>query len=91
MQVQADTVPPRGLVTCPDPQVDHLDRHAYLFGYPIAHSMSPAFHQQIYDSLGLRWSHLPLESTDIAHFLELVRHPKCFGKAANFTPIIGLG
>jgi len=68
------------VITCPDPPVDHLERHGYLFGYPIAHSMSPIFHQTIYDNLGLRWSQLPLPSTDMAHFLELIRNPRLFGK-----------
>ncbi|EMC98330.1 hypothetical protein BAUCODRAFT_32361 [Baudoinia panamericana UAMH 10762] len=72
-----------GLITCPDPAVDHLDRHGYLFGWPIAHSMSPLFHQTIYDNLGLRWSQLPLPSTDMDHFLQLIRHPKCYGSAVT--------
>ncbi|KAI7504704.1 shikimate/quinate 5-dehydrogenase [Hortaea werneckii] len=71
------------LITCPDPPIEHLDRHGYLFGYPIAHSLSPIFHQTIYDNLGLRWSQLPLPSTDIQHFMQLLQHPKCFGSAVT--------
>ena len=70
-------------ITCPAPPIDHLDRHGYLFGYPIAHSMSPLFHQTIYDNLGLNWSQLPLSSTDMPHFLQLIRHPKFYGKAES--------
>jgi len=69
------------IVRCAAPNVEHLDRHGYLFGYPIAHSMSPIFHQTIFNGLGLRWSQLPLPSTDIEHFLELIKHPKCFGRS----------
>lgn len=75
------------IITCPDPETSHLDRHAYLFGHPIAHSMSPLFHQTIYDNLGLNWSQLPLPSTDMAHFLELIRHPQFFGKPQK-TPSV---
>ncbi|KAI7545295.1 shikimate/quinate 5-dehydrogenase [Hortaea werneckii] len=71
------------LITCPDPPIEHLDKHGYLFGHPIAHSMSPLFHQTIYDNLGLRWSQLPLPSTDIKHFMELIQHPNCFGSAVT--------
>ncbi|KAK5130855.1 hypothetical protein LTR08_001627 [Meristemomyces frigidus] len=71
------------IITCPAPSVDHLDRHGYLFGHPIAHSMSPLFHQTIYDGLGLRWSQLLLPSTNMAQFLELIRHPNCFGAAVT--------
>lgn len=72
------------LITCPDPPIEHLDKHGYLFGHPIAHSMSPLFHQEIYDNLGLRWSQLPLPSTDIKHFMELIQHPNCFGEFSYF-------
>jgi quinate dehydrogenase len=67
------------IITCPDPQIDHLDRHGYLFGYPITHSMSPLMHQTVYDALQLSWSQLPLPSTDIEQFLRLIRHPKFYG------------
>ncbi|KAK4547731.1 hypothetical protein LTR36_000689 [Oleoguttula mirabilis] len=79
MALQKETT----IITCPAPSVEHLDRHGYLFGYPIAHSLSPIFHQTIYDSLGLKWSQFPLPSTDMAHFLQLVRDPKCFGSAVT--------
>lgn len=80
------------------PKADHLDRVGYLFGYPIAHSLSPLFHQTVYDSLGLNWSMLYLESLDMTHFLQLIKDPKFYGafhpkpltwcrKAAVLTPI----
>lgn len=70
------------VITCPTPNSDHLERVAYLFGYPIAHSLSPLLHQTIYDRLGLPWGQLFLPSTDMDHFLRLVREPKFYGKSA---------
>ena len=61
------------------PDSSHLERHGYLFGHPIAHSMSPLLHQTVYDELGLKWSQLPLESTDMSLFLKLIRDPSCYG------------
>lgn len=65
------------------PNTAHLDRVNYLFGYPIAHSLSPLLHQTVYDSLGLRWSQIPLESKDMAHFLTLIPDPKFFGASVT--------
>jgi len=79
---------PSRTVTCADPAIEHLDRHGYLFGYPIAHSLSPLFHQTVYDHLGLRWSQLPLESTDISQFLRLLQDPKLYGKTSKVTPTV---
>ena len=41
--------------------------------------MSPLLHQTVYDELGLDWSQLPLESTDMNLFLDLIKHPKFYG------------
>lgn len=62
------------------PKTDHLDGTGYLFGYPIAHSMSPLLHQTIFTALGLNRDYFLLPSLDMAHFLSLVRDPKCYGK-----------
>ena len=56
-----------------------LDGVNYLFGYPIAHSMSPLLHQTVYSALNLRWEQQFLESKDIAKFLRLTEDPKFFG------------
>lgn len=61
------------------PRTDHLDGTGYLFGYPIAHSMSPLLHQTIFTGLGLNRDYFLLSSLDMAHFLSLVRDPKCYG------------
>jgi len=54
-----------------------------LFGYPIAHSLSPLFHQTIYNILGLKWNFSLLESKDMGAFLEFIRSPSCFGSAVT--------
>ncbi|OCK73659.1 hypothetical protein K432DRAFT_387279 [Lepidopterella palustris CBS 459.81] len=65
------------------PPSGHLDRVGYLFGHPIAHSMSPLLHQTVYDGLGLKWSQLPLDSTDMDNFLKLIQDPKFYGASVT--------
>ena len=69
-----------GVITCQPPKVDHLDGHGYLFGYPIAHSLSPLLHKTIFKALGLNWDYFLLSSTDIKQFLRLIRNSKCYGE-----------
>lgn len=68
------------MAAAPLPSTSHLDKHGYLFGYPIAHSMSPLFHQTIFENIDLKWQQFFLESTDMDLFLKLIRDPKAFGK-----------
>jgi quinate dehydrogenase len=63
--------------------VSQVERHGYLFGHPIAHSMSPLLHQTVYDNLGLKWSQIPLDSTDMNMFLERIRHPSFYGASVT--------
>ena len=63
----------------PLPSTDHLERFGVLFGAPIAHSLSPLFHQTIFDDLDLKWSQLFLESTDMSHLLTLFKDERFFG------------
>lgn len=56
-----------------------LDKHGYLFGQKLTHSLSPFLHQTIYDHLNLRWGQLRLDSSDLQLFLNLVQHPSCYG------------
>jgi quinate dehydrogenase len=65
------------------PNVTHVERHGYLFGHPIAHSMSPLLHQTVYDNLGLNWSQIPLDSTDMNLFLDLIKHPSFYGASVT--------
>lgn len=68
------------IITCPAPETSHLERFGFLFGYPIAHSLSPLLHQTVFQNLGLNWDYFPLPSTDVDSFLKLVRDPRCYGK-----------
>ena len=74
MAVQQD------IITCPAPATDHLERFGFLFGYPIAHSLSPLLHRTVFQNLGLNWDYFPLPSTDVESFLKLVRDSRCYGK-----------
>ncbi|KAF2126608.1 hypothetical protein P153DRAFT_322683 [Dothidotthia symphoricarpi CBS 119687] len=65
------------------PEVSQVERHGYLFGHPIAHSMSPLLHQTVYNNLGLKWSQFPLDSTDMNLFLQLIKHPQFYGAAVT--------
>lgn len=62
------------------PEVSQTERHGYLFGAPISHSMSPLLHQTVYEGLGLNWAQYPLESRDMNLFLSLIKHPNFYGK-----------
>lgn len=66
--------------------LDAVERHGYLFGHPIAHSMSPLLHQTVYDGLGLKWSQFPLDSLDMDLFLRLREDPRFYGKSRTFLP-----
>ena len=59
------------------------ERIGCLFGFPLAHSLSPLLHQTIFQELRLPWRYEPLESTDIAAFLRLVKSPLCYGSAVT--------
>ncbi|KAF1999579.1 Aminoacid dehydrogenase-like protein [Amniculicola lignicola CBS 123094] len=65
------------------PETRHVERHGYLFGHPIAHSMSPLLHQTVYDGLGLKWSQFPLDSMDMDLFLRLRQDPNFYGAAVT--------
>lgn len=60
-------------------RIGELDRHGFLFGQKLAASMSPLLHSVVYRELGLRWEQIRLDSTDMGHFLKLMKHPKFYG------------
>ena len=62
------------------PSQQELSGIAYLFGSPIAHSLSPLLHQTVFDELDLQWKQLPFESDDIDQFMELAKDPKFVGR-----------
>ncbi|KAI3340114.1 quinate dehydrogenase [Ustulina deusta] len=65
------------------PQKAAVDRHGYLFGQKIAASMSPQFHQTIFNELGWSWEQFRLDSADMPTFLKLLQDPKCFGASVT--------
>ncbi|KFA69942.1 hypothetical protein S40285_03926 [Stachybotrys chlorohalonatus IBT 40285] len=64
-------------------QTAQFDRHGYLFGQHITHSLSPLLHDVVYQSLGLRWGQVRLDSADVPHFLQLAQHPSFYGASVT--------
>ncbi|KAF9869681.1 hypothetical protein CkaCkLH20_12868 [Colletotrichum karsti] len=64
-------------------KIEQLDRHGYLFGQKITHSLSPLLHSTIYEGIGLKWEQMRLDSADMAMFLELIKHPKFYGSSVT--------
>jgi quinate dehydrogenase len=56
---------------------------SYLFGYPIAHSLSPLLHGTIYESLPLNYAQHLYPSQTLEPCLELMRTPKFFGASVT--------
>lgn len=65
------------------PTILDLERHGFLFGYPIKHSLSPLLHSTVFKALGLPWSFSLLESTDMALFLHLLKDKRLYGSAVT--------
>ncbi|TVY84445.1 Quinate dehydrogenase [Lachnellula suecica] len=65
------------------PSTSHLDGFCYFFGHPLTHSLSPLLHQTVYDNINLKWSQIPLDSTDTELFLRLIQDPKCVGSTVT--------
>lgn len=64
-----------------EPQPEkHREKVGYLFGKKITHSLSPPFHQAVYDYFHLNWEQLRLDSADIDEFLRLTRQPNFYGE-----------
>ncbi|KAH8597857.1 hypothetical protein B0O99DRAFT_616986 [Bisporella sp. PMI_857] len=72
------------------PDDSHVEKIGYLFGHPIAHSLSPLFHQTIYDTLGLKWAQLPLDSVNMPNFLRLTKEPKFYGSSVTMPHKIAI-
>ncbi|KAI1333909.1 quinate dehydrogenase [Xylariaceae sp. FL0016] len=71
-------------------QAQQAERHGYLFGQKITASMSPEFHNAIYEELGMPWKQLRLDSADIPSFLKLMQDPKCFGSSVTMPNKIAI-
>ncbi|KUJ14171.1 uncharacterized protein LY89DRAFT_698602 [Mollisia scopiformis] len=61
----------------------HLSHVSYLFGYPIAHSLSPLLHNTIYKHLNLSYAYHLYETRSLASCLALTHSPKFFGAAVT--------
>ncbi|KAM0326637.1 hypothetical protein ACHAQA_006506 [Verticillium albo-atrum] len=60
-----------------------VERHGYLFGQKITHSLSPFLHGTIYNEIGLKWEQTRLDSADIPMFLELIKNPNFYGASVT--------
>ncbi|RAL58935.1 hypothetical protein DID88_009226 [Monilinia fructigena] len=74
---------PSAVVKTPAPDISQLDRVAYLFGYPIAHSLSPLFHATIFRSLSLNYLQHLYETQTLTDCLELTKDPKFLGASVT--------
>ncbi|KAF7856002.1 hypothetical protein EAF04_009958 [Stromatinia cepivora] len=82
MSIPDATIPSTTMET-PPPDISKSDRVAYLFGYPIAHSLSPLFHGTIFHSLSLNYTQHLYETQTLTDFLELTKNPKFLGAAVT--------
>ncbi|KAJ4368006.1 Quinate dehydrogenase [Neocucurbitaria cava] len=64
-------------------EISQVERHGYLFGHPISHSMSPLLHKTVYDNLGLNWAQYPMDSIDMNLFLQRIQHPQFYGASVT--------
>ncbi|KAF3356293.1 hypothetical protein VdG1_06387 [Verticillium dahliae VDG1] len=60
-----------------------VERHGYLFGQKITHSLSPFLHGTIYNEIGLNWEQTRLDSADIPMFLELIKDANFYGASVT--------
>ena len=62
----------------------HFEKVAYLFGYPISHSLSPLVQKTIYSALGKNWTYVLHESQDISRYMTLIKsESKLLGSAVT--------
>ena len=61
------------------------ERHAYLVGLPIKHSISPTLHKTLYShALHENYGQIVRETTDLASHLQLMRSdPRCMGSGVT--------
>ncbi|SPJ80038.1 related to quinate 5-dehydrogenase [Fusarium torulosum] len=58
-------------------------RHAYLFGYPLKHSLAPLLHSTIFKNLNAPWSYNLIESIDKNDFIPKLKASDCIGAAVT--------
>ncbi|KAI9170735.1 Quinate dehydrogenase [Paramyrothecium foliicola] len=64
-------------------EASRLEKHGYLFGQKITHSLSPLLHDVVYKHLGYEWAQIRLDSADIDLFLRLTKNPKFYGASVT--------
>lgn len=70
--------------TAPEPPpTAHLSKVLYLFGHPIAHSLSPLFHDTNYASLALNYRQYLYETLSLPACLALTQDPKFLGASVT--------
>ncbi|KAJ5096616.1 hypothetical protein N7456_007337 [Penicillium angulare] len=58
-------------------------RTVYLFGQPISHSVSPYFHNTIFQNVGLPWRYIRLDSKDLRDLAWLMHRNDFMGAAVT--------
>src|SRR6266536_3580997 len=69
------------LTTSSDLECRH--RRTYLFGHPISHSVSPIFHNLVFETLNLPWSYTLLESRNVRDLQRVVQLSDFIGSAVT--------
>ena len=68
----------------PAPSIAHLEKVSFLFGYGIAHSLSPHLHNTLYSALKLNYQYLLYETRNLEECLHIARtEPKFYGAAVT--------
>lgn len=66
------------------PSTTGFDKVAYLVGWPIAHSRSPAMHRALYSAIGQPWAQILAETRDLQAFIQYLKtDPKCMGSGVT--------
>lgn len=68
-----------GLSVIRSPNLSYKSWRGFLFGHPISHSVSPYFHQTIWEHIGLAGEFALLDSMDEEDFVQKLRSPDCVG------------
>ncbi|KAJ5966268.1 NAD(P)-binding protein [Penicillium waksmanii] len=58
-------------------------QRAFLFGYPIAHSMAPLLHATLFKGVSLPWEYSLLETQDSSEFLPALKQQNVIGCAVT--------
>jgi quinate dehydrogenase len=56
---------------------------AFLFGYPIRHSLAPLLHRHLFRGVGIPWTFSLLETTDTSKFLPTLKQADIIGCAVT--------